>query len=214
MALDSLSRQLERRLLAIEKRIDTALATPTTVNRLDRWALQDGYLSQSWQAWCVFCRELILNSAQGVVTANNQPTGSPHAGRPPSELAWIGMKASRGDPVGVIRPIAAMRHEPTWGDIGKFSQVVQAFNLTNEATVLSGVLSAGGIIRHVQTIRNAAAHMNTETFNEVRALATFYVASPINTPGDAIFWIDPTTRDFVYRTWTARMIAASNQAVS
>lgn len=214
MALGRLARQLERRLRAIEGGIDKAMTSSVWDDRLSRWAMQDGYLSQAWQAWGVFCRELIMGSARGSPTSNNGATGSPHAARPVPELAWIGMKAGKGDPVGVIRPIAAMRNEPTWGDIGKFTQIVQAYNLVNENTVLSGVLSAGRVVRHMQTIRNATAHTNTETIGEVRQLARFYVATPIRMPGDAIFWLDPVSGDFIYRAWTVRMVAAANQAVA
>lgn len=213
MALGRLARQLERRLLAIEGSIDRALPHASRTDRLNRWALQDGYLSQAWQAWGVFCRGLIIQSAQGALTTSNGATGSPYANLTVPELAWIGMKAAKGDSFPVIRPLSAMRHEPTWGDIKNFAQIVQAYKLVNESSVLK-VLSAGQVVRHMQTIRNATAHTNADTISEVRQLAKFYIPGPIRMPGDAIFWRDPESSDYVYRTWTTRMVGAANEAVT
>jgi len=213
LALDSLSRQLERRLNAIQGAIDRSLTAPASPPKLDRWALQDGFISHAWQAWGVFCRELIIQSALGVPTAANLATGSPHAGRPVGELAWIGMRAAKGDAFHNVQTIRGSYQEPTWGDGAKFQQIATAFQLVNEQTILSGVLSAGRIVRHMQIIRNASAHTNSETLAEVRSLAPFYITVPIRMPGDAIFWADPNSGDFIYRFWTSRLIAAARQAV-
>lgn len=214
MPLDSLSRRLERRLSAIESAIDQSPLLHGRVDRLSKWAYQDGFLSQAWQAWGSFSRELILQSVAGVPTATNQATGCPHSGRPERELAWIAARAAKGESIVNVRPLVAMRQEPTWGDARKIQSIVQAYGLANEQTVLSGILSAGLIVQHIQTIRNAAAHTNIETIAEVRALARFYVAAPITMPGDAILWTDPVSGDFIYRSWTARMIAAARLAVA
>ena len=184
------------------------------MSRLDRWAMQDGYLSHSWQAWCVFCRDILLSSAQGLATASNQTTGGPHQGRPEAELTWIGMRAAKGEPYAQVRSIRGMWLEPTWGDPLKFQQVAQAYQLPNEQAILTGILSAGQVAGHLQTIRNAAHHTNGENVAKVRALAVFYQASSIKTPGEAIFWGDPGSGDFLYRFWTARLIAAAHLAVN
>jgi len=175
--------------------------------------MQDGFVSQAWQAWGHFCRELIFASAQGTPTASNQPTGCPHAARPLEELAWIGMRAANGESINGIRSIRSRKSEPTWGDPSKFQQIVQAYGLANEQSVLSGVLIAGRIASHMQTIRNASAHTDPDTIASVRSLAIFYQATPIRLPADAIFWVEPNTGEFLYRYWTSRMIVAARLAV-
>lgn len=123
------------------------------------------------------------------------------------------MRASKGASLTPVQAITSKRQEPTWGDVSKFQTVAQAYSLSNESQILSGILSAGVVMRHLQTIRNASAHTNTETIAEVRALSTFYVAKPITLPGEALFWAIPSTGDFLYREWNGRMIAAANLAV-
>lgn len=175
--------------------------------------MQDGYVSQTWQAWCSFCRELVLSSAVGEPTATNGPTGSPHAGRTTPELAWIGMRAARGDKTLPIQAIKGDWLEPTWGDVTKFQDITSAFQINNEATVLSGVLSAGQTARHLQIIRNASAHTTVGNISKVKALAQFYQAGVIILPADTIFWAEPVTGEFLYKYWTARLIGAAKFAV-
>ncbi|WP_376866779.1 hypothetical protein [Brevundimonas staleyi] len=208
-----MSRQLERRLTAIQGAIDRSLVAPAAPGKLERWAMQEGFVSQAWQAWGHFCREVIIASAQGIPTASNQPTGCPHSARPLDELAWIGMRAANNESIVGIKAIKSRKSEPTWGDASKYPKIVQAYGLANEQTILSGLSIAGRISTHMQMIRNASAHADPDNIAGVRSLATFYQVTAIKMPGDAIFWIEPNTGQFLYRFWTTRMIAAAKQAV-
>ncbi len=124
------------------------------------------------------------------------------------------MRAAREEPLAPVKSIRGMWQEPTWGDPQKFQKVVQAYQLPNEQPILSGVLSAGQVASHMQTIRNAALHTSSENFAKVRALSVFYQANTIMTPGEAIFWSEPRSGDLLYRFWTSRLIAAAYHAVS
>jgi hypothetical protein len=66
-------------------------------------------------------------------------------------------------------------------------------------------MSALGTVTHgslqLRKVRNATAHLNYQSFAEVRALSVFYNANPIRHPALACLWVDPGTRDFAFLAW-------------
>jgi hypothetical protein len=58
---------------------------------------------------------------------------------------------------------------------------------------------------HLQKVRNATAHLNYQSFAEVRALSVFYNANPIRHPALACLWVDPGTKDFAFLAWLDEM---------
>lgn len=213
MRLKRLSNKLERQLRSIDAEIDDTLLGSRALGRRERWALQEGFLSQKWQAWCGFCRSTLLQSAVGAITNSGTNTTSIHAARPNEELAWIASRAAAKQSYVNIQPISGSHLEPTWGDVNKIPLIATALAVSNENQIVSGILAAGTQARHLQTIRNASAHVSSKNIDDVRALAVNYRATNIVSPTDAMFWEDATMNDFAYRVWSNRLIAAASIAV-
>jgi hypothetical protein len=213
MRLERFAIALSRRLAAIDRVSDRLLIGQGPTDRFERWAIQDGLLSHKWQAWCGFCRTVILASVQGAETAGGVTTTSGHFQRPEAELTWIASRAARSEPIGNVRPLAAKRYEPTWGDISKTALIVNALAPSNGNTLATGLSMAGPQVGHLQTIRNASAHLNSETMADVRALALFYRGGPIVMPADAMFWVDRRTNMPAYRRWSDLLVNAARFSI-
>lgn len=198
---------------AIDSEIDDAILGGRKLSRRERWALQEGLLSQKWQSWCGFCRSVLIQSAIGAQTTGGSATTSPHAARSEAELAWLASRASRNQSISNIQPIGGSHLEPTWGDPIKIGLISHAFAMTNEGQLSAGLLSASAETRHLQIVRNATAHINRENYQEARDLSLIYRAGPFEAPSDVMLWEEPTTGEFAYRYWSDRLIIAAKIAV-
>jgi hypothetical protein len=98
-----------------------------------------------------------------------------------------------------------LRHEPAWGDVQKAQDVIKAVSPGNATHLISclGSVRRGPI--DVQLVRNAAAHRNTQSFTEAKALRLYYNASKIFHPSQIATWTDPTNNDFAFLAWTDEM---------
>ncbi len=213
MRLRRLSAALERRLFAIDEAADNSLLGARHIQRRERWAIQEGLISQKWQAWCGFCRSVLIHSALGAETDGGTMTNSPNSARTERELAWIAKQAARNQAYANVQSIAGSHLEPTWGDPGKIALMSVALGMSNEAQLSSGLLSASQEARHLQVVRNATAHISKDNISEAVKLNTVYRAGVFESPSDVMLWEEPISGDFAYRYWSDRLIIAANLAI-
>lgn len=212
MRLQRLAMALERRLRAIDNEIDNSLLGGRPIGRRERWALQEGYVSQKWQSWCGFCRSMLLQSVMGAETMGGTLTTSPYSAHSELELVWISARSAKYQSVTNVQAIAGSHLEPTWGDPSKIGLIATALAMNNEPQLSSGLLSASIEARHLQIVRNATAHINSSNMQSALNLASSYRAGTFEAPSDVIFWEEPISGEFVYRYWSDRMISAANIA--
>lgn len=158
----------------------------------------EGLTSCVWQCWSRFCRNVVIDSSIGATTASGAilaPCVTPVMWTRVSYVAQ--MAAAKKTPKASLTN-STLRFEPTWGDVAKLVNIVNALAPNNAATLLGGFGSVARGPRHVQLIRNAAAHRNSQTLTEVHGLMTFYTAKTVRHPLEALFWIDPTSKDFLF----------------
>lgn len=181
--------------------------------RTERSALQEGLVSSLWQSWCAFCRDAVLASAQGTTTRGGALVTSPLVGRHELEICFVARELAFRRSVTTIRPLPGRHLEPTWGDLAKLNLIVSGIAFTNQSQLLSafGVALA---LADLQICRNASAHLNIDTIATIRATRVRYQDTRFVHPSDVIFWIDPHTRDYVWKTWVDEMIAVSDLAVA
>lgn len=170
-----------------------------------RWILET-VLSDSWQSYCNFVRHVCVQSCIGCTT----PSGAVTATAVPctwARVSYVAIQAAKGGAVAAGKTNAILRKEPTWGDPTKITAIINILNPSNKAILISHL--SGGLSgpKHCQTVRNASAHKNNQTKNEVLALAASYAAHPIIYPTDAMFWIDPTSGDLAFISWLEDMRA-------
>ncbi|CAN7558468.1 hypothetical protein [Acidovorax sp. LjRoot194] len=168
----------------------------------------EGWLSELWQMWCRFCRTTVVASCTGCSTQAAGPIAAVHAGR--GEVSYIAAKQRNGNAPPKHGHNSVLRLEPTWGHIARLIEVIQALSPANTNSLLGGFGTVPQI-DEVRIIRNAAAHRNIQTYNEVLAISAGYKATGITHPVEALLWIDPPTgRTLVQARMDDMRIASRN----
>jgi hypothetical protein len=157
-------------------------------------------MSALWQAWCVYCRDIVIGSAAGAITTSGNLTSSIYCGRTTEEIAYVAARYASSKAVTTIQPISAMRKEPTWGDVTKLNLIINGINPTNRANLFSGIAGIS-LIKDLQLFRNASAHVNIETIADVKNSRVRYDETNFRHPSDTMFWVDPKTKDYLWKSW-------------
>lgn len=212
-SLDAIRLKLKRRLLVLDCGFDRHLIEPVLVQRVDKYALQEGYVSALWQTWCNFCRELLIHSTQGAVTRSGVATTSPHAALSDMEVAYVAKRLSNSNSVNAIRPLVGNHQEHTWGDLSKLNLVATGIGCSNASSILNG-LSACLRIEDLQLCRNASAHVSRTTIQNVRASMVRYQNTFFRHPSDMMIWVDPSSSDFLWKSWVDEIDLASELATN
>lgn len=199
-SLDTIRIKLKRRLSALDSGFDRHIIAPVVVQRVDKYALQEGYVSALWQAWCRFCRELIIHSVMGAMTRSGVATTSPHAGLGEMEIAYVAKSLASRKVVNAIRPLAGSHQEHTWGDLSNLNLVASGIGCSNATSILSG-LSACLRIEDLQLCRNASAHISRTSIQSVKSSRVRYQNTILSHPSDMMIWVDPSSSDFLWKTW-------------
>ncbi|MNR36356.1 hypothetical protein D3C85_1542640 [compost metagenome] len=63
-------------------------------------------------------------------------------------------------------------------------------------------------------IRNAAAHNNAQTFAEVQSMRSGYIVFSVRHPVQALFWVEPSSRDFLIMHVMEELRSAGLSAIS
>jgi hypothetical protein len=128
------------------------------------------------------------------------------------EIAYIAKVLSQGQKVSAVKALQRSHLEPNWGDLTKASLIAAGINSTNQAQLLSA-LGVGLDITVLQLCRNASAHLNNDMLSQIDAIKVRYSETKYVHPSDFIFWVDPATKDFLWKTWVAEMDVISEFAI-
>jgi hypothetical protein len=94
-------------------------------------------------------------------------------------------------------PNQDLRLEPTWGDTDVLVRIVSRLVPNNSTSLLAGFSSSHPSAKALQLIRNASAHNNSQNMHDVMALRSSYIVFPVVHPIQALFWTEPTSKDFL-----------------
>ena len=200
------------RIAALDRAFDRHTQDRPSKKRLDRIATQEGLLSGLWQAWCWFSREVVISSALGAVTTAGHSTHSPYAGHSEMEIAFVATQFSRRRSFTSVRALAGQYLEPTWGDIQKINLIINGLQPTNLNSLQTGFGSVV-LLRDLQFARNCCAHLNRENLFALKTARARFNQTKYIHPSDMMFWIVPTTSDFVWKEWVDEIDAASEVIV-
>lgn len=212
ISLESIQLKLQQRLRVLDSAFERQLIDQIAKYRVDKFAIQEGYISSLWQIWCKFSRDLFINSAQGAITQTGAVTTSPHAALGEMEIAFVAKKLSNRETINHIRPLQGSHQEHTWGDLSKMNLVATGIGCSNSPTILTA-LSACLRIEDLQLCRNASAHINNSTLQSVRASKVRYNDTKLRHPSDMIYWTDPTSNDFLWKSWIYEIELAAQFAI-
>ncbi|WPZ28510.1 hypothetical protein T8A63_12815 [Sulfitobacter sp. OXR-159] len=212
ISLELIQQKLNCRISTLDSGFDRHVVKRSHTRRLDRFALQEGYVSALWQAWCAFCRELLICSAQGATTARGAVIASPYTVHSEMEIAFIARQLANGNVVRTIRPLLGSHQEHTWGDLGKLNSVVSGLGCGNAPQVLTA-LSACLRIEDLQLCRNASAHIGKSTIQEIKKARVRYLDTRMQHPSDMMYWVDPGSSHFLWKSWIEEIELSSQLAV-
>jgi hypothetical protein len=210
-SLDALRAKFLRRVSVVDSAFERRLTAPKSGYRSDRFAFQEGIVSQLWQYWCIFCRDLIIESAKGASTRSGLHTTSPYSTNSDLEIAYVAKQLSNKVNITTIKALSGGHLEPTWGDINKLNLIVNGIGSTNNPTMASA-FGAGTLLLDLQICRNACAHLNYDSIQRISLARARYNLTNFHHPSDVIFWIDPITNDFLWRSWVDEMDTLSELA--
>lgn len=157
----------------------------------------EGLLSFAWQAWCLFCRQCLIESCTGTTTGAGLHIPPHPLAASELHVSSAAIRARKGTTPYWLNTNSILRYEPTWGDVNTLATIIPRLAPNNANQLVAAFSSAFSSAKALQAIRNAAAHRNSQTLNEVRNLASAYFAFGINSPLEALFWISPSSGDFL-----------------
>lgn len=213
MHLSTFERRLRVQLVRAETAYLEASALTRHQDRHVRRHKLEGALSDAWQSYCDFVRTVCIHSALGCITATGAatvPSVTPTTWQRVSHIAIRGAARRPPHPTDVNQ---TKRYEPTWGDSAKIIDIVSALAPSNAATLIRYL---GGSLYgppHCQLVRNACAHKNDQSLQEVRQLSVLYVARPITSPTDSLFWVDTVSGKPAFVSWLEDMRAIAADAI-
>lgn len=213
MELHALRGRLETRLARADA-LFSELAKDVRRNcRHEQVVYLDGLLSYAWQAWCRFCRDLIVHSCLGAKTKAGVIVPSCVSPATQERVSYLAIQARQNKNPAPGQTNSIWRFEPTWGDV---SVLVKIISLTKPANALQLLATFGGVTKgpaHLQKVRNASAHLNDQSFADVLAIQVYYLGAPIRFPCEASFWVDTVSADFAFVSWLDEMRFLANNAV-
>ena len=172
-------------------------------NAMAPWRAQyltESFLSQLWQLWGRFCRDIILASCSGCTTATGKVTARP-ADNSWQRIGYEARQAAFRQTVHASRRNSSMRQEPTWGDVNKLIDIITTLAPSNSATLLSafGLPLRGP--KDLQIVRNACSHLHSENISDVRGIQIYYIAGPIKHPSELAWRPEASTGTTAMLKW-------------
>ncbi len=111
-----------------------------------------------------------------------------------------------------IKPIAGSHQEPTWGDPAKINLIINGLGCSNKTTLLTAFGSVQNI-KDLHMCRNACAHLTADVIHNVNAAKVRYIDTKMEHPSDVMFWVNPATNDYLWRSWVEEMSIISSLAI-
>jgi len=187
----------------------TRLFTKAADFTTDDLCVLEGALSRIWQVWCQFCRAVLVESCMGTVDLSGVAIPGLAGAQSEDHVSAAAIRAKQHRPIVWIQTNSLLWREPTWGDIDSLLDIVAALAPTNAAK-LNGMCSvAGRGAKILQTARNAAAHDNIQTRTDLVMTGSSFSAFPITHACQALFWIEPSSQQYLLPLVLDELISAS-----
>jgi hypothetical protein len=219
MALLAAFNALEAELDVLTKELRIFASSNSPLNAAQRFSLVDeclleGLLSRVWQCWCNFARTCVVGSCVGSTSAYGGVIQALTDAKSEAHVSGAAIRAksrANGPYWGATNTV--LRAEPTWGDVDVLHRILTRLRPNNHGQLLAAFSSISSSAKALQTIRNGAAHHNSQTMSEIRSLQSAYVAFSISHPTHALFWTEPKTSDFLVTFAIDELRLAAESAV-
>jgi hypothetical protein len=177
--------------------------------------LTDALLSDIWQSWSLFSRIILLKSIRGTKARDGSFVIGLKRDNSWNRILYEISNSLKGRAVTNTGHVNfKIRFELTWGDINVMLRAIQHMAPNNAATLLSAYGMPFNGIKHMQQVRNAAAHKNIETINDIQSLSIHYNTSVIKSPMDVIWAHKHTTTTLAIEQWLYEINLIADLATS
>lgn len=139
--------------------------------------------------------------------------GIPHAASA-SHVSFAAMRALSKKVVCWGGTNSVLRYEPTWGDVDSLVKILTWLTPNNSPQLLAAISAGSPSAKAIQRIRNGSAHNNRETQAEISLMQPSYVVFPITHPTQAMFWIVPSSQDYLIVHSINELLHAAGAAVA
>jgi len=204
-----------------ESEIATFLANKsTTITSARDFSLTDeclleGVLSRAWQEWGNFCRSVVVQSCLGTATSSGVAVPAHPEALSEGHVAGAAKRAKATPaPPTWRKQITLLRNEVTWGDTDTLATILPLMAVPRASHLLAAFSQAHASAKAMQTIRNAAAHTNHQTLQEVAGLSSKYLAFQTTHPVQALFWTAPHSGDYLFRDALADLKDNASDAIT
>ena len=195
----------------LRKRAEEILYEMPNVEQWRNYYLSYTLVSDIWQNWCSFCKDIIICSCSGTLTR----TGRSIAARPGTNdwkrISYEINQAKFGRTAHADKQIRFLRQEPTWGDQNLLLTTIPVLNPSNAPSLLAGFGLPVYAPKHIQTVRNSCAHTNSETLADVRRLLPFYTGGGFSHPLDILWWTESTSNSLSIFHWLDELEVVATQ---
>lgn len=190
-----------RRLEQVRQR---GIYVESQIGKLEPWRIQyytEGLISDLWQDWCNFTRNVLMLSCQGCITRSGSPVLRRMTENSPCRIAYEAKQALTGDPVRKGKVLAAKRQEPTWGDKERLIDIVVGLKPANEPRLIMAFGVPRNGPKHLQLARNACAHKHNESIAALRSILIYYVSQPLRHPSEVVWQMESQSKTAALYSW-------------
>jgi hypothetical protein len=203
------SKKRRSRLSALRdlEKVSRSLVEPEA-NRLLSFVLIEAH---NW--WIQYCRQFVIQCAEGAFTATGAAVRSPlpHANNRAALLTDLSKRYGRlsknaaGPPIGL--------HEPKWRELTVILNCCTYLALPNTGSVTNTIKLAFSFHRELNPIRNFVAHRCEETSRDLKSLAVRLGTGPHPSLVSTMRTTTPTGAPTVLSEWLGEMDLAAAELV-
>ena len=202
MTLKKLYIEFEKKCNKFTLRANEILINKHTCTQWEFNYLTETLVSDLWQAWCLFCRKVVINSCQGTKTRSNIIL--PALSLPDISTVRLLYKVSRNRKGFSISTNGHLNfqghHDITWGDSNSLIQAITYLNPVNKNNLISA-FGSSNISKHIQDTRNFCAHKNKGTLDNCLTFNSDYDFSRIKSPIEIIWSTHNDTNEYAIIAW-------------
>jgi len=214
MCLHNSKKKLDARLRIIDSCFDRMLRSTKKYNgrNISKMVHNDGLVSYLWQSWSYFCKDVIISSVKGSTTEGGSHTSSEYSHLDIRQIITLAKLFAQGKPCPEQIKYSNEWSVAVWGDLSKINLIISGLTISNSDTLLSafGTMQE---IKSLQICRNACAHINPYTIGKVKELRFNYSETIIKHPADMMFWINPSTGEYLWKCWIEEISLAAEFAI-
>jgi hypothetical protein len=98
-----------------------------------------------------------------------------------------------------------LSQEPTWGDVNLLLRALPRLGVFNSAQLITAFGISTQAPTHLQIVRNACYHRNSETIQRVKSIQPYYVGAVNHHPYELIWCLESNSRSDAVYYWLDEM---------